>query len=48
MIYCDKIEDYVDQNEKCINCIFYKKQKDICDYDKWHPGLKQKNDNRDN
>ena len=44
MIYCDKIQDYVDQQEKCIECIFYKIDEDSCFHPDWKPGLTQKND----
>lgn len=44
MIYCDKIKDYVDQEERCFNCIFYKIIEDTCDYENWHPGLKKDKD----
>jgi len=36
MIYCEKIHDYVDQEEKCIYCIFYKKLEDSCFYPEWY------------
>jgi len=41
MIYCEKINNYVDQNEKCLICIFYKKNEDSCFYSEWYPGLKE-------
>lgn len=30
MMYCPIIHDYVDQDEKCINCEHYKKIEDSC------------------
>lgn len=42
MIYCSRIEDYVFQDEKCINCIFYNKETDSCDYEEFHPGINKK------
>jgi len=52
MIYCVKIRDYIEQDEKCINCIFYLYDEDTCDWENWHPGLKKgkdlENDNRNN
>jgi hypothetical protein len=40
MIYCKKIEDYVEQEKNCLICIFYIKNKDSCWYEEWYPGLK--------
>lgn len=43
MIYCEKENgNYVDQNEKCLTCIFYDKETDSCNYEEWNPGLIQK------
>ncbi len=39
MIYCDKRQEYVHQNEECINCIFYNRNEDFCKYEDWIPGL---------
>jgi hypothetical protein len=44
MIYCKKIENYVDQDEKCDACIFYLIKEDSCDWENWHPGLKKGKD----
>lgn len=41
MIYCDKIQDYVEQEEVCIHCIFYNYDTDTCEYEDWYPGLKK-------
>jgi hypothetical protein len=36
MIYCDKIDDYVEQEETCYNCIFYCVLTDSCGiFDYW-------------
>ena len=42
MMYCDKTQNYVNQNEHCMTCIFYKREDDACDYKNWIPGLIQK------
>jgi hypothetical protein len=47
-IYCSKIEDYVDQETKCMKCIFYKKDEDSCFYPEWIPGLKKENLEKEN
>jgi hypothetical protein len=44
MIYCQKINDYVDQETKCMQCIFYKRDEDSCFYPEWKPGLKKGRD----
>ena len=44
MIYCERINEYVDQEEKCIACIFYLPNEDTCDWENWHPGLKKGKD----
>lgn len=42
MIYCKKENgNYVDQEEKCLKCIFYKYDEDSCFY----PELKIKKEN---
>jgi len=41
MIYCERKKDYVEQIEKCDNCIFYIKEEDSCFYPEWVPGLKK-------
>lgn len=34
MIYCEKEKgNYVDQEEKCINCIFYLYNENTCDWE---------------
>lgn len=48
MIYCEKIHDYVEQEEKCLTCIFYKKEEDSCTYEDWHPGLIRGKDESNN
>ena len=44
MIYCSKINDYVEQEKRCIHCIFYLTEEDTCNYDKWMPGMVKDND----
>jgi len=45
MIFCEKESGkYVDQNEECICCIFYKADEDSCIYEDWFPGLKKGKD----
>jgi hypothetical protein len=44
VIYCSKINDYVDQETKCMKCIFYKVDEDSCTFEEWKPGLKQNTD----
>jgi hypothetical protein len=44
MIFCKKINDYVDQETKCMKCIFYKVKEDSCYYENWIPGLKKGRD----
>jgi len=46
MIYCEKINDYVEQKEKCLSCIFYNFDEDTCTYEEWHPGLKRGKDDK--
>jgi len=48
MIYCEKEKgNYVDQNKKCMKCIFYKRDEDSCFYPEWVPGLIQKEKNEE-
>jgi hypothetical protein len=45
MIYCGYIRNYINQEDKCINCILYNEEEDSCDYELFNPGLKKgKND----
>lgn len=44
MIYCDKRQEYVHQDQKCDNCIFYNLKEDSCEYYLWIPGLIQHKD----
>jgi hypothetical protein len=48
MIYCERVENYVEQDEKCINCIFYETEKDDCTYELFYPGLKKEKDESNN
>jgi hypothetical protein len=41
MIYCEKRQNYVDQEITCLLCVFYKRKEDSCFYSKWNPGLKK-------
>ena len=41
MIYCEQRNDYVEQDKKCVKCIFYKLEEDSCFYPDWYPGLKK-------
>lgn len=43
MIYCQLINDYVDQNEKCIKCQYYLKLEDACN----HPNEMMKKENNE-
>ena len=44
MIYCERVNNYVFQEEKCLGCIFYEEDEDSCFYPEWIPGLKSGRD----
>jgi len=46
MIYCNKIHDYVDQDNVCVKecCVFFNYAEDSCTQPDWNPGLKKGRD----
>jgi len=48
MIYCDKRQEYVHQDEECMCCTFYNRNTDSCWYEEWIPGLLKKGKDESN
>jgi len=46
MIYCERIKNYVDQDDVCVKtcCVFFNYAEDSCTHQDWHPGLKKGRD----
>ena len=38
MIYCDKNQEYVPQDEQCYICVWYNQEEDSCKYKECIPG----------
>jgi len=46
LIWCPKFKINVnpEMEENCLGCIFWDKEKKICFFDEWLPGLKKENE----